>query len=262
MTSTTTWQDLTDAWWAEWTKTRALASTGWLLATSIALGIGLSAAVCAIASHQPGSLQYPTKLALTGTQLAQAVLAIWAVRSICGEYRTGLIHITLTAIPQRGRLLAAKTSLIATLALAASTITVTASLLIARTLLAASRSPAHQAALNLTTATTLRAACGSTAYLALLAAGLAFATRDAAATTATMHALVAQSNISQPEGVPYWRGISRRAGRAFSAAAATWERGAARLCLPKGAALWLLHCELGHWLGDALDQVPLRRCNG
>lgn len=171
------WPLFADAWRAEWIKARTLAATGWLLAATVVLGVGLSAAVCAIVHYQAGSGQDPAKLAFSGVQLAQAPTAIWAVRAIAGEYRNGLIHITLTAVPQRTNLLAAKSTVIAALALAAGAVTVVGSLLATRTELAAN---------GFTTGPTLSAGFNSALYLALisiLATGAALAVRDAAAAT-------------------------------------------------------------------------------
>lgn len=217
MTSTTDWRGFADAWRAEWTKAHTLASTGWLLATTIALGAGLSAAVCAVASHQSGIHQDPTKLALTGIQLAQASVAIWAVRAVCGEYRTGLIRTTLTAIPQRNRLLAAKTAVIGVLALAAGAITVTGCLLIAWIVLGANGSTAaNHLPLTLHTRTMLRAAVGSVVYLALiglLATGVAFGLRDAAAATGTMLGLLYLFPLAaQLTSNPGWQRLIEQVG--------------------------------------------------
>lgn len=217
MTSTGAWQDSADAWRAEWTKTCALASTGWLLTATIALGVALSAAVCAIASHQSSAHQDPVKLALTGIQLAQAVLAVWAVRAVCGEYRTGMIRTTLTAIPQRPRLLAAKTAVIGVLALAAGAVTVTGALLVGRALLDTHRFGAvHHRPFNLGASTTLRAALGSVVYLALislLGTGVALALRDAAAAAATTLGLLYLFPLAaQVAGNPDWQRLLERVG--------------------------------------------------
>jgi ABC-2 type transport system permease protein len=175
-----------DAWRAEWIKARTLASTGWLLAATVAVGVGLSAAVCAVVRYQTGGGLDPARFALSGIQLAQALVAIWAVRAVSGEYRSGLIHTTLTAIPRRSAVLAAKTTVIATLTLAGGAIAVAGSLLIARAALAGPGFTATAGRLPLTAGPTLRAAFGSMLYLGLvsiLAAGTALAVRDAAAAT-------------------------------------------------------------------------------
>lgn len=180
------WPAFADAWRAEWIKARTIASTGWLLAATAALGIGLSSAICAVVDYQAGGGQDPTKLALSGIQLAQALIATWAVRAVTAEYRSGMIRTTLTAIPRRTNLLAAKTAVITALTLAASTITVAGSLVVARTLLAANGLSASGHPLSLSAGPTLRAAIGSILYLGLIslvATGTALAVRDSSTAT-------------------------------------------------------------------------------
>lgn len=181
------WPAFAAACHGEWIKARTVASTGWLLAATAASGIGLSAVICALAHYQPGGGQDPGKLALCGIQLAQALIAIWATREVTGEYRSGMIHTTLTAIPQRGSLLAAKITVVTVLALGAGTVTVIGSLLAAHALLAANGfTAAHGLPLVQFADRTLRAGIGSICYLgliALLAIGIAVVVRDSAAAT-------------------------------------------------------------------------------
>jgi ABC-2 type transport system permease protein len=183
-----------DAWRGEWIKARTVASTSWLLAATAALGIGLSAAICAIVHHQPGGGQDPAKLALSGVQLAQALVAIWAVRAVTGEYRSGMIRTTLTAVPRRATLFAAKTAVVTALALLASTVTVAGSLLAAHALLSANGSTAaHGLPLSQGGSPILRAGIGSILYLgliALLATGIAVVVRDTAVATGIMLGLL------------------------------------------------------------------------
>ena len=194
MSSSVCWRGFADAWRGEWIKARTVASTGWLLAAAVALGVGLSAAICAVVHYQTGGGQDPTKLALSGIQLAQALIAIWAVRAVTGEYRSGMIRTTLAAVPQRANLVAAKTAVVTALALAASTVTVIGSLLAAHALLSANGfTTAHGLPLPLGAGPTLRAALGSILYLgliSLLAAGAALAVRDTAATTGVVLGLL------------------------------------------------------------------------
>ena len=188
------WPGFADAWCGEWTKARTVASTGWLFAATAALGIGLSATICAVVHSQPDDSQDPAKLALSGIQLAQALIAIWAVRAVTGEYRSGMIRTTLTAVPQRANLVAAKTAVVTVLALVASTVTVIGSLLAAHALLSANGfTTAHGLPLPLGAGPTLRAALGSILYLgliSLLAVGAALAVRDAAAATGVVLGLL------------------------------------------------------------------------
>lgn len=188
------WPGVVDAYRGEWIKACTVASTGWLLAGTAVSGIGLSAVICSLVHYQPGSGQDPTKLALSGIQLAQALIAIWAVRVVTDEYRSRLIHITLTATPQRCTILAAKFTVVTILAMLASAITVAGSLLTANILLAANGFTAAQGRpLLLDVGPVIRAGIGSTLYLALialLAMGTAFLVRDSAAAGGTVLGLL------------------------------------------------------------------------
>jgi ABC-2 type transport system permease protein len=181
------WPGFADAWRGEWIKARTVASTGWLFAATAVSGVALSAGICALVHYQPGGGQDPTKLALTGVQLAQALIAIWAARAVTGEYRSGMIRTTLTATPQRGVLLAAKVAVITLLALLAGTVTVAGSLLAGHALLTANGfTTTHGLPLSLDTGPVIRAGIGSILYLALialLAIGIAVVVRDSAAVT-------------------------------------------------------------------------------
>jgi ABC-2 type transport system permease protein len=101
---------MTDALRAEWAKLRTLTSTVWLLTGAVTLAIGVTVAVLATTHQSPGSGngQDPTKLALTGIDLGQAVIAVIAVLVISEEYGTGMIRTTLAAIPRRLTMLSAK----------------------------------------------------------------------------------------------------------------------------------------------------------
>jgi ABC-2 type transport system permease protein len=187
---------MTDALHAEWTKLRTLTATAWLLAGAVALTVAVSVAVAA-ATHQSrgGGGQDPTKLALVGVDLGQVVIAVLAVLVISEEYATGMIHTTLTAMPQRLTLLAAKAVNVAALTLAAGVLAVAGCLLAGRLLLpGAGFDPAHGYALvSISHGSTLRAAAGSVLYLvliALLALGLATAIRDTAVAIGAVLALL------------------------------------------------------------------------
>jgi ABC-2 type transport system permease protein len=188
---------MTAALYAEWTKLRTLTATAWLLIGAVALTVGVSVAVAAATHQSPGSGggQDPTKLALTGVDLGQAVIAVIAVLNISEEYGTGMIRTTLTAIPRRLVLLEAKSVNVAGLTLVAAVLGVAGCLLAGRLLLpAAGFDPAHGYALvSIGHSPTLRAAAGSTLYLvliALLALGVATAIRDTAVSIGAVLALL------------------------------------------------------------------------
>jgi ABC-2 type transport system permease protein len=178
---------LAEALHAEWTKTRTIASTGWLLLAAIALTVAVGAAAAAGTSCPSGVVCQvdPAKVSLTGIDLGQAVVAMVAVLAISNEYSTGMIRITLSAMPRRTVVLAAKAAILSGLVLAAGTIAVLASVLAGRLILSGHGfTPAHgYELLSLDSPTVLRAAAGSVLYLALVALlslGVATAVRDSA----------------------------------------------------------------------------------
>jgi len=165
---------------AEWTKARTLASTGWLLAAIVALTVAVSAGVAASARCPvAGCAQDPAKASLAGVNLGQAVVAILAVLAISNEYSTGMIKLTLAALPHRGSVLAAKAVTLTASVLVAGAISMLASLLAGRLIL-----PGHGfTGFSLSDAALLRATAGSVLYLVLiglLSLGIAAIARDAA----------------------------------------------------------------------------------
>ncbi len=181
---------------AEWTKARTAGSTIWLLLAIIATTIAVGSAV-ATATRCPaaGCGQDPARVSLSGIDLGQAVVAILAVLMISGEYSTGMIRVTLAAMPRRHTVFAAKAILIAGLVLVAGAVAVFGSVLAGHLIL-----PGHgfTAARGfqpvwLSYGPALRAACGSVLYLALIALlslGVAVIVRDSAVAIGTVLALL------------------------------------------------------------------------
>ena len=162
---------MTDALRAEWTKLRTLTGTGWLLIGAVITTIGVSAAIAAATHVSSGSGQDPTRLALAGIYIGQVVVAVFAVLAISEEYGTGMIRVTLAAIPRRLVLLAAKAANVAGLILVAGLLAVAGCLLVGRLMLSGSGlNPVHGYALvSLSHSPTVRAAVGSVLYLFLIA---------------------------------------------------------------------------------------------
>ena len=204
---------LRDALHAEWTKLRTVSGPAWLLAGIVVLTVAVSAAATA-AVRCPTGTACPvdtTKLSLTGIEFGQAVVAILAVLVISGEYSTGMIRITLTAMPRRSAVLAAKAVLVAGLVLAAGALAVGGSVLAGRVILpghgftAARGFPLE----SLADGPTLRAAAGSVLYLALIALlslGIATIVRESAVAIGVVLGLLYLSPIiiSVVAGDPVW----------------------------------------------------------
>jgi ABC-2 type transport system permease protein len=178
---------VTDALRAEWTKLRTRPGTGWLLLAAVISTVAVSAATAAAVRCPPGTCaEDPAKISLTGIYLGQAVIAIVAVLAISGEYDTGMIRVTLTAVPRRTVVLAAKAAVLAGLTGPAGALAAGLSLLAGRLILPGHGiGPAHgYPALSLADGPVLRAVCGSVLYLmliALLSLGVATCARDSAA---------------------------------------------------------------------------------
>lgn len=156
---------------AEWTKLRTSPGTLWLLLGIVAATVALSAAAAGAVNCGTPCAADLTKLSLTGVQLGQAAVAIVAVLVIGNEYSTGMMRTSLTAVPRRTRVFAAKAGVVTAVVVLAAVTAVAGSLLVARLLL-----PAHELV--------WRAAVGSVLYLelvALLSLGLATAVRNPAA---------------------------------------------------------------------------------
>jgi ABC-2 type transport system permease protein len=116
---------------AEWIKLRSLRSTRWTLALTVLGMVGfslLSAIVMAgeVPQIGAGDSGYNLRDMLLGSVfIGQAVIAVLGVLSITGEYSTGMIRSSLTAVPRRHPVLAAK-ALVLSCALAVVTIASTA----------------------------------------------------------------------------------------------------------------------------------------
>jgi ABC-2 type transport system permease protein len=180
---------------AEWTKLRTVPSTGWLLLTAIVLIVSVSTLETAITKCPPECGDDTTKLSLTGILVGQAAVAVLAVLVMTGEYSSGMIRITLTAMPRRVTALAAKAIVVTGVVLATGAISVLGSVLAGRYLLPGNGfTGAHgSVALSLGAGPTLRAAAGSVLYLALIALlslGLATAMRDSGASIAVLLGLI------------------------------------------------------------------------
>jgi ABC-2 type transport system permease protein len=100
---------------SEWTKLHSLRSTRWSLLAATVLGIGLPLLFAAVTSSHWGSMsaheradRHPLDIALAGVNVAQLANAVLGVLVITGEYSTGMIRATFTAVPRRLPVLWAK----------------------------------------------------------------------------------------------------------------------------------------------------------
>jgi len=207
------WPGLRGALHAEWTKVRTAPETTWLLLATIVLTVAVSTAAAAATRCSPGaacSVDVP-KLSLIGIEFGQAVVAVLAVLAIGGEYSTGMIRTTFTAMPRRLRVLAAKAAVLTGLVLAAGSVAVAGCLLAGRFILPGHGFTAAHGfpVLSLTIGPVLRAATGSVLYLALIALlslGACAVLRDSAiAVGVVLGLLYLFPIIAALAGDPHWR---------------------------------------------------------
>jgi ABC-2 type transport system permease protein len=174
---------------AEWTKLRTLPGTFWLLAATAVLTIAVSTAASAAYRCTPGFCSPsdtgtdPAKVALTGLYVGQVLAAAVGVLAVGGEYGTGMIRVTLAALPRRLHVLASKAVVVSGVVLAASLAGALGSFAAGRLLLPGNGLSAANgyAVLSLGNGTDLRAFCAAVLYLvliALMSLGIATAVRE------------------------------------------------------------------------------------
>ncbi|MCW2544056.1 MAG: putative transporter transrane protein [Frankiales bacterium] len=105
---------------SEWTKFRSLRSTVWTLLIAVVLMVGLAALLSAVTNSQFHTLKpeekatfNPIAASLGGISFAQLAIGVLGVLLISGEYSTGMIRASLTAVPKRLPVLWAKVAVYA-----------------------------------------------------------------------------------------------------------------------------------------------------
>jgi ABC-2 type transport system permease protein len=181
---------------SEWIKVRTLRSTWWTLFATLFIVVGLGTLFSAVHAHrfgQPGSddfevIRDPTQVSLRGIYLGQLAVGVLGVLVVSGEYATGMIRASLTAIPHRWPVLAAKAAIIAIVTLVVTEAASFAAFTFGQAALASTH---YQASFS--TPNALRACMGAGIYLtiiALLGVGLGFILRNTAGGIATLVGIV------------------------------------------------------------------------
>jgi ABC-type transport system involved in multi-copper enzyme maturation permease subunit len=170
-------------------------STRWTLIAAAALGVGIGALVSALSARHYAqeslstrALWDPTSISGAGLDLAQLAIGVLGIMIITSEYSTGAIRTSLTAVPRRGRFLAAKALVIAGLTFAVSEITAFAAFFIGQALISG-----HAPTASLGQPQVLRALVGCGLYgalIGLLGLALGALLRHASAAIAVLVALV------------------------------------------------------------------------
>jgi ABC-2 type transport system permease protein len=100
---------------SEWTKFHSLRSTRWSLLVGVFLTVAFPILFAAVTANRWSHMslheradRHPLDIALAGVNVAQLAIAVLGVLVITGEYSTGMIRATFTAVPRRLPVLWAK----------------------------------------------------------------------------------------------------------------------------------------------------------
>jgi ABC-2 type transport system permease protein len=178
---------------SEWIKLRSLRSTFWSLVAASVFIIGLGLLFASVqagnwADRPHQDVWDPTWISLQGAFLAQLAIGVLGVMAVTGEYSTGMIRATLSAVPRRLPVLWAKLAVFAVTVFVAMGIALLAAFLIGQAVLSSTHAQA-----SLTSPGSARAILGGALYLSLLAMlgiGLGFLIRNTAGAIATLFGLL------------------------------------------------------------------------
>jgi ABC-2 type transport system permease protein len=155
---------------SEWTKLRSLRSTRYSLLAAVLLTIGIAALACGVVAHHWAHMSahdhadfHPLEVNLAGVQIAQLALGVLGVLVITGEYSTGMIRATMTAVPKRLPVLWAKTLVFGAVALALAIPSTLIAFLVGQSILAR-----HHIDIAFTHPGVARVVFGAALYLAVI----------------------------------------------------------------------------------------------
>jgi ABC-2 type transport system permease protein len=180
---------------SEWTKLRSLRSTRWSLLVATVLTIGFPILAAAVISahwgHRSASDRAhfnPLDVSLIGSQIAQLAIGVLGVLVITGEYSTGMIRASFTAVPRRLPVLWAKTLVFALVTFVLMLPAVLIAFFISQSILAR-----HHAQTSFSDPHVARAVIGAALYLtviSVLSLGLGTILRNTAGGIATFAAIL------------------------------------------------------------------------
>ncbi|NEB76840.1 ABC transporter permease [Streptomyces sp. SID14478] len=147
---------------SEWHKLRTLRSTWITLAVACALVIGVGITMGSTYDGDDSEID-TVVFVLLGTQLSQICVAVLGILVTAGEYSTGMIRASLTAVPRRLPVLWSKAAVFATLAFSLTFVTNVVTFLLAQLWLSDT-----DKALSLTDSGVLGALAGNAAAVTLL----------------------------------------------------------------------------------------------
>ncbi|MGW7201355.1 ABC transporter permease [Streptomyces chryseus] len=154
---------------SEWTKIKSVQSTVWTLGLAAIVTIGLGVLISILSKNEFEKMDAEDKLAFdptfvsfAGTSLGQLAMIVFGVLVVSNEYSTGMIRMSLAAVPQRGTFLFSKITVAAALALAVGMITSFAAFFLGQAMLGDLRADIGDPGV-------LRAVIGGGLYMTLIA---------------------------------------------------------------------------------------------
>jgi ABC-2 type transport system permease protein len=174
---------------SEFTKILSVRSTYWTLLGMLVVTVGFGALASYGISHGPGGVgpQFdPTRQSLFGLYFSQLIIGALGVLVISSEFSTGMIRTTLSTMPRRGTVVAAKGVVFSVVAFVAGLVTCLASFFVGQALMG------HDGT-SLAHPDVVRAVIGGALYLTacgLLAFGLGLIIRHTAGAISAVVALL------------------------------------------------------------------------
>ncbi|MFC9326488.1 ABC transporter permease subunit [Kitasatospora sp. NPDC057015] len=153
---------------SEWTKVRSVRSTIWTLALTFVVTVGLGALLSLLTNNNFEEFTRgddtpfdATGTSFSGIMLGELAIIVFGVLAVGNEYSTGMIRVTLAAVPQRGTLLTGKAVVLGALAFAVALVTAFVTFFLGQSLLGD-----HSTSLG--EPHVLRAVIGAALYLTML----------------------------------------------------------------------------------------------
>ena len=154
---------------SEFTKFRTVRSTLWTLLVAVVLMIGLSALFAAVTASQYHTFDAadrasfnPVSISLGGMMFAVVAFGVLGVLMISGEYSTGMIRSSLTAVPRRLPVLWGKLAVFAGVIFSVSLVASFISFFLGQALL-----NSHQLGVSITAPGALRSVIGAALYVSV-----------------------------------------------------------------------------------------------
>ncbi|MFE5403798.1 ABC transporter permease subunit [Streptomyces sp. NPDC056580] len=154
---------------SEWTKIRSVSSTAWTLSLAVLVTIALGMLISALTRSQFGDMPVGERLSFdatvvsfAGMTLGQLAMIVFGVLVVSGEYSTGMIRVSLAAVPRRGAFLFGKIAVATALALVVGMVTSFAAFFLGQAMLGSLRTHIDDPGV-------LRAVIGGGLYMTLIA---------------------------------------------------------------------------------------------